>query len=1837
MKRLFSIIVAVIACIVGLQAQNNKILSVGNEDNSISCSVPIHFSWGYSYSQVIYYAEELVPGEISSISYHYAGEQTEAASVIYIGEIEGKRTFDNMTDWVPVSQMQQVYSGTVRFTNGWVKISFDVPFSYSGAGNLVVAYLSNRDTYNPNPFIGTITDEDRVIHTQDDNTPFNPRAITDGKVISVNIPNTRFEIGVAGGYCMPVQGLMASSIAADSAKISWISDASSIVFGLEYKTEEEETWTLASNTINDDTYWLKGLSSDQKYQVKVYSICGEQKSSEAEMSFATTLAAEDFLPIPYEENFDNVPYIPFWEFQNSDPNAWCFGKAENNSVSKAESGAMYISSDGGKNCSYKDEEETYSYVSALVRFEEGSSYGLEFDWKGYGEACCDYMKVFLLPIDATLPRTDLPSYGEISDKYNNTTVWQKASIQIPDTCEGNAYKLVFAWKNNGNMTKDLSVAVDNIRLLRQNCQRVDSIFVSMSDISEKLSAEVSIESDSTETLYLVEYRIRNTEDWTSSVSQSPIVLTNLSYLTEYELRVTAICNGTDRSLVSEVKTFTTPCGKVENFPYIESFEQFFSADGRIGNEKAPLCWYNINGGNQGYGFEASNKTSYASTGEGSLYYYGTPSITQEVNDWIVSPAINLTGNEEVSFKIRNASYAKHSIDPIIHIYACDVSVDELESVEDTSRFELVETVTHASTDNRFVEYEVKLSQFNSATRIAFVMRNASRSFYLDDVMIDSIPECPNVHGVEVYAVSGTSVSVSFKNTANSLDGWRIVYGTAVSASAFDPTTADNVQIITASDPIPVIISDLKAGETYYFAVQQNCGGGNFSNTVSVTLPIVNELPYVQRFDNPERVRDFRIEGRTRNRWYIGEAENKVANFGKQNVNSGALYVSCDGGASAVYAPNTGFVTQTYAYTVLRFNSAAAYILSFDWKAGGEGETFDYMKVFLVPYKEEKNMFDPQYAITDNLNLSNRMWRHEDITLPQTYSDGIYKLIFYWTNDQYRFAQNQGAVVDNISINVLSCQPVESVNSRVLSSIVGEKPAISVDITDENEGASYVLQYKNDSQPDWKSVSGLKKKDFPYVIRNAEYNSHYQIQVSVVCAGGERLPFVQSPELTTPCEAETLPFKETFDVSPLLTHCWDRYTGMLPANGEIRGLKLRKANAGWEFNNSVAFSGETSGRIRANICGDSRYYWITSPSINLGNTQTTYQMAFDVAVSGYNPPDNGTPEIATDDKFALLASTDGGDTWTTILMFADNDADTRHNYSDLTNVFERHSFDLVDKNGNPLSGIVKFAFYGESQFRNGDNYLWIDNLSVGELSDCEPPYNVMVKEESITANSATIVWSDDKPEHKSWNVYYRVEGSKGRYEMETASTRSHTLHGLNPSETYEFYVTTNCGAEESENLTTSTFKTLCVPITSFPYFDGFEKGIDCWSMEYVKGRVAWDTVHSVSKAKIMEGKACLRFYDDNHSSYTTRLISPILDLGSLRNPTLSFKHIQIPWGDDQDSLKVYYRTSENAEPVLLASYTDPITSWHLETLTLPNPTSNYQILFEGTANYGWGVLIDELKIEDKLDGLDIDLCPAPYGIVADNITPSSADINWEGSTDSYEIRLNGGKKELVKDFYKMFVGLKPATEYTVEVRAVCSDTDSKWVPIKFKTEEEFREIAPMLTTLDAIKITDNSVVLKGEILEGSEAITMQGFQYQKAGESTWETIRVTGRRIETEVSELEPETLYYFQTFAATETNTFKGDIRDFKTLKADNEQAESGIVISIYPDVVKVRATIIINGMTQEGRIIISDAEGKVVKEDTLRANTKRYKLDAQKLKSGVYYVRVISGGETATKKFIVE
>ncbi len=175
----------------------------------------------------------------------------------------------------------------------------------------------------------------------------------------------------------------------------------------------------------------------------------------------------------------------------------------------------------------------------------------------------------------------------------------------------------------------------------------------------------------------------------------------------------------------------------------------------------------------------------------------------------------------------------------------------------------------------------------------------------------------------------------------------------------------------------------------------------------------------------------------------------------------------------------------------------------------------------------------------------------------------------------------------------------------------------------------------------------------------------------------------------------------------------------------------------------------------------------------------------------------------------------------------------------------------------------------------------------------------------------------------------------------------------------------------------------------------EDALDVYTQEYISGNTNWTSAGSNQNNSVTPktGTGLGLYYINNYSHPETRLVLPAMNLTGASNPQLKFSYTNAAWGGDIDELKVVYKTSAAGAWTELANYTTATTSWQDITINLPNASAEYYVALEGKSNYGRGVTLDDVSVEDATlgtlfeNGFESDSAlssgPKMMGVSADN--------------------------------------------------------------------------------------------------------------------------------------------------------------------------------------------------------------------------------------------------------------
>ncbi|WP_291861597.1 M6 family metalloprotease domain-containing protein [Marinilabilia sp.] len=219
------------------------------------------------------------------------------------------------------------------------------------------------------------------------------------------------------------------------------------------------------------------------------------------------------------------------------------------------------------------------------------------------------------------------------------------------------------------------------------------------------------------------------------------------------------------------------------------------------------------------------------------------------------------------------------------------------------------------------------------------------------------------------------------------------------------------------------------------------------------------------------------------------------------------------------------------------------------------------------------------------------------------------------------------------------------------------------------------------------------------------------------------------------------------------------------------------------------------------------------------------------------------------------------------------------------------------------------------------------------------------------------------------------------------------NNLNPASAYYYAIWSDKGTSYSQSLK-SRATTKPAPVSSFPWLDDFETGLQNWGQELISGTTPWTTNNLYINEKPVSaysGSVYASFFQESFTAKTTRLISPVFSLESGQIYTLKFRHLQPLWETEQDELKVLVRPLSTGIWEELAHYTGDVAQWTARNLQIPY-SEPCEIAFEGTSNYGYGIGVDVVEVVNSTPCQVKPDVPVT-NIMASNITKTSADLSW----------------------------------------------------------------------------------------------------------------------------------------------------------------------------------------------------------------------------------------------------
>lgn len=1065
--------------------------------------------------------------------------------------------------------------------------------------------------------------------------------------------------------------------------------------------------------------------------------------------------------------------------------------------------------------------------------------------------------------------------------------------------------------------------LDNVTLeYIPQCAEPTTLIVS--EVTSSTAALSWTPGDSTQTQFTIHYKGQNDWLWqTDSVIISDsayAILSGLQHSTSYEVYVTAPC--APSSQTNHV-TFLTTCMPVESdsLPYTMDFED-------VAEYELPACWTLLHGNSFNYGIApCAYGYNSAHNGSQSLRFY--TNVNDSVNMVALPPIDEDIHLLRMNFWMRPGGN--------MTIYG-RMEVGIISNLNDLSTFEVVETITASQlSDGSYQLYSVPFdltTAYGSGNYIAFrqVIPTTTSingyAWYVDDITVELIPDCLEPSNLLWVGSTATTADLTWTPGDSTQTDFTLHY-------CAQGSTVWNTLSITVSGNYTATLTNLLPNTTYTANITADCAPVHPSQPVTFTTECAGitaaDLPKTWDFENDNPA---------------GTISNPLPLCWKRSpddpyeypyypyVYSNSLY-AYEGTKMLYFADEEGYAILPPLDDSLEINT-----LQLSFYASGNTDFIDqtnYTTHFQVGV-----MTDPYdvstFTMVQAFNVTGQNYVPVEVSFANYQGAGKYIVIKQLENNEY---YNRG-YIDLVTLDYISeCErPFDLYADNITSS--------SAQLHWTSSASTFKLYYMSEWDSAYTEVINLTGN--VYTIQNLPSTSDIQWYVTAVCADTtlDAIPHT----FKTDCDIFTVsntPWMENFSLyaNQEVPDCWTRLSEFMLYTTQIYPA-VDKYYETYSPNLMMFTTGSDTNLIALPQFAESlntlRLYFSAKSAF------TDYDHLEVGIISSLNDSVSGI--------FTVIATLEAQDY-----------------YAELDELTPYIPF-VMDLDTVPnISGRLALRLTSNEPTIN----QWhLTDFKVMPIPVCSEPLSLSVN--NITANSADLSWAS---EANSFDLYYRRTGMENFILVSniTLTNGIYTLTGLESGSHYEWYVVAHCSATEtSAHSFVHAFMTECDTITDLPYSEGFEYGLSCWTTE--PANVNYDWLLSMDPQYAAEGNACMVFLYYNGTS--SKLISPVFNLTDYESIQLEYDLYLRGYNGVYDSVGVYYRTSESSPWIYLTSHTDNGGSnvYAHYNIGLPNPSSEYQVMFLGAGLDGNSIFLDNISITGSVviepdtndDGIDDHMLP-----------------------------------------------------------------------------------------------------------------------------------------------------------------------------------------------------------------------------------------------------------------------
>lgn len=577
-----------------------------------------------------------------------------------------------------------------------------------------------------------------------------------------------------------------------------------------------------------------------------------------------------------------------------------------------------------------------------------------------------------------------------------------------------------------------------------------------------------------------------------------------------------------------------------------------------------------------------------------------------------------------------------------------------------------------------------------------------------------------------------------------------------------------------------------------------------------------------------------------------------------------------------------------------------------------------------------------------------------------------------------------------------------------------------------------------------------------------------------------------------------------------------------------------------------------------------------------------------------------------------------------------------------------------KNGTLTGKVINNIQYGTDSVIT---FNYIDNA----------PILVANPATNITNTSATLNGSVTGQNISSMGFEYRIAGSSNYTQQIISSTpMSFNLTGLSSMTAYEYrvFAISPIGTFYSN---TETFTTGCGTAIQLPFNYGFESGLTCWTSASSNNKfITIESSSNYPTCSPHSGNSMIKYNAYNiHQNNWAYISSPKIHFPHhYYNVGLWVYRYNGTYSQNDEGIEIYINSSPNLNGATLIGFisndrtappTETTNGWYNYSFSVPSNTiGNKHIILKAISGYGYNIYADDLSItlsqsfpttvnDVTISNLNEYSSTFHSSFVQGIDTILSCGFMYKPLLSPNWTTLNS--TSIASPFSATATALTPGTTY--QVQAFVSTTQSSLTTGQVSTFS-----TPPIISLGSV-LTDSVIWenpqfarLQGKITSTGGAVDNieVGFVYSnnpnplRNAANTQEVLVPWHNGMSQFSSVINTTTLRtYYKAFIQNQAGISYGNEVTFIYLNDLNDVNKENINLYLYPNPTNSISTLLIDGVKEELNIEITDIQGRILKEETLKPIGSKIEksIDISNLSKGVYFMKAYNSTINQTIKLI--